>query len=137
MDVMKRPALLVLAAVSVALAGCGGSGGKPKATVPPGITVGGVRVAQVFVVHETESRLTPRRILVPRLGYYAIKAVNDGKVTHALELTGPGLVKKTSDIPPGGSAKFAVFFKRSGTYKLFSPTGADRAKGMQATVRVP
>jgi uncharacterized cupredoxin-like copper-binding protein len=128
--------LLAIAAAGFALAGCGGSSHSSSTNVP-GTTVSNVRVAKTFVIHETEYRLRPRKILIPRFGYYAFKGVNDGTVAHALEITGPGVQAKTGNIEPGDSAQFAVLFKRTGTYKLFCPVDGHRAKGMQATVRVP
>ena len=126
---------VALVAVSVALAGCGG-GSKP-ATVPAGTTVGGVRVAQVFTVHESEFRLAPNAIRVPRLGYYGFTAVNTGKVPHALAITGHGVSAHTATIAPGKSAQLAVLLQKSGKYTLFDPLDDHRAKGMQGIVRVP
>jgi hypothetical protein len=131
---MRRGAVPALAAAALAAAaGCGGK----SAGAPPGTTVGGVRVAKTFVVHETESRLSPTRILIPRLTYYGFKAVNDGTETHALALAGPGIHVQTKEIAPGGSATFSAFFKRSGKYTLFDPLDDNRAKGMEATVTAP
>jgi hypothetical protein len=141
MTPMKRRLNILLALGAVAaLAGCGGGGGgksNPGTTTEPATTVGGVRVAGVVVVHETEYKFRPSKILIPRLGYYAIKAVNDGKLAHALVLTGPGLHKKTPTLAPGDSSEFKVFFKRSAKFTLFDPLDGHRAKGMVATVRVP
>jgi len=137
---MRRPLVGCAAiVVTLGLAACGGSGGGDTTTTVnvPGTTIGGFRVAQTFVVHETESKLSPHRFVVPRFGYYGFKAVNDGTATHALEITGKGVHAHTGDIAPGDSAEFAVLFKRSGTYKLFDPLDGNRAKGMEGTVRVP
>lgn len=135
-----RRFLFGLAAVvpALGLAACGGGSSNTTSSINvPGTTVSGVRVLQTFVVHETESKLTPKSFFAPRFGYYGFKAVNDGTATHALELSGNGVHAHTGNIAPGDSANFAVLFKRSGKYQLFDPLDGNRAKGMQATVRVP
>jgi hypothetical protein len=138
MALMKPRLICLLALAAVLLAGCGGGSSHSHSTSTlSGTTVGGVRVAGVFDVHETEYKLSPSKILIPRLGYYAFKAINDGKVAHALKLSGPGLTKTTATIAPGDSAQFVAFFKRSAKYTLFDPLDGNRAKGMVATVRVP
>ena len=94
---MQLRAITPVLAVSAAfvLAGCGGSGGggggepdhddvtacdrRPRL---PG--------AEVIPVHENEFSLTPAMIKIDRFGYYGIKAVNDGKVAHALTIEGTG-----------------------------------------------
>jgi len=94
-------------------------------------------VLRTIVVHETEYELSPRTIRVGRLGYYGFEAVNDGTQAHALALDGHGVHEQTGDVAPGASAKFAVLFRNSGTYRLYCPIDGHRAKGMVATVVVP
>lgn len=135
---MRR--LFVLLAVGFLLAGCGGddeSAPTTTATEEAGVTVEGVRVIKVIVVHESEYRLTPSTVKVDRLGYYGIKAVNEGRETHALELEGHGIEKKTGDIAPSESKTVAVFLKTSGKYELYCPIDGHRDKGMKGTLTVP
>jgi uncharacterized cupredoxin-like copper-binding protein len=80
--------------------------------------------------------LSPSTIPIDRFGYYGIKAVNDGTVTHALTLRGPGINKTTGEIAPGESKTFAVNFQRSGTYGLYCPIDGHKAKGMTGKVKV-
>jgi plastocyanin len=128
---------LLLLALALVLAGCGG-GSETTTTAPEvGLTVGGFRVLKIIVVHESEYRITPSKVTVDRLGYYGIKAVNDGATTHALELEGPGIKKGTGSIAPGASKAFAVFFKQSGTYRLSCPIDEHASKGMKGTITVP
>jgi uncharacterized cupredoxin-like copper-binding protein len=132
-----RPVMLV--AFGLLLAACGGGSEKKTTTTAPevGTVVGGVRVLKTFVVHETEYALKPSKITVDRLAYYAIKAVNDGHETHALEVKGHGVDAKSNEIAPGESATFAVDLTRSGKYRLFCPVDDHAGKGMEGTITVP
>jgi uncharacterized cupredoxin-like copper-binding protein len=128
--------LLALAVASVAVAGCGGRG-KLSATVPAGTTIGQVGVVKVFVVRETEFKLTPDSFKVEGTGTYGFKAVNEGKVVHRLAVEGPGIYTQTNAIAPGKSVTFPVLLKEAGEYEVFDPKDGYRAKGMKATVQVP
>jgi len=124
--------------VAIVAAGCGdgssSSSTNPTTTAP--IIVGGFQVLKVIPVHETEFALDPSTIQIDRFGYYGIKAINDGTVTHALTVKGHGIDQTTGDIAPGESKSIAVFFKRAGTYKLYCPIDGHEAKGMKGTVKV-
>jgi plastocyanin len=123
--------------VGLLLAGCGGGGSNSTSTSTKGPTIiDGFQVLKVIAVHETEYALAPSAIKIDRFGYYGIKAVNDGKVTHALTVTGHGIDKSTGEIAPGQSAQFAVYFKRAGKYRIFCPVDGHEAKGMKGTVKV-
>jgi plastocyanin len=129
-DGLRRAGYVIGAAL--ALTGCGGgSGGSGGATV-----VDDVRVAEIIDVHETDFRLTPKTIRIDRFGYYGLRAINDGDVPHALAIEGPGIEKRTKEIAPGSSETMLVFFRRAGSYKLYSPLDGDEQKGMKATVKV-
>jgi uncharacterized cupredoxin-like copper-binding protein len=69
-------------------------------------------------------------------GSYTFVAENKGKVTHALEITGPGLHNATTpDIAPGKSANLKVTFK-NGKYDIFCPVPGHKMLGMNVNVVV-
>jgi uncharacterized cupredoxin-like copper-binding protein len=67
-------------------------------------------------------------------GKYTFLAENKGKVTHALEITGPGLKSPTTkDLSPGQSAKLTVTFKK-GKYDVFCPVPGHKMLGMNVNL---
>lgn len=69
-------------------------------------------------------------------GSYTFVAENKGKVTHALEITGPGLHDAaTADIAPCKSADLKVTFK-TGKYDIFCPVPGHKMLGMNVNVVV-
>lgn len=69
-------------------------------------------------------------------GKYTFVAVNKGQVTHALEITGPGLSQpKTKNFQPGQSASLTVTLKK-GVYDVFCPVPGHKALGMNLNIRV-
>jgi hypothetical protein len=100
----RTATLLVTAALPiVALGGCGGGG---KKTVTP---AGGGQPATT--VREAEYSLTPGTINVTKAGTVMLTAQNGGKMTHALEIEGNGVEKRTANIQPGSSAQLTVDLK--------------------------
>jgi hypothetical protein len=126
--------LVVVVGSTLALAGCGGGGGST--TGGSGTVVDNTHVLRVIDVHETEYKLTPSFVEIPRFGYYGLKAINDGKIPHALALQGRGLHQRTGRIAPGQSKTMLVFFRKAGLYLLYCPIDGHREKGMKATLRV-
>ena len=130
-------------AAAVLLTGCNGDGGggtttaaPTTVTAPSGPVVNGVHVLAVVEIHETEFRLEPKTIGIERIGYFGIKAFNDGSTVHRLAVSGPGLAKRTGPIEPRESAALVVFFQKPGVYRLYCPIGDHSRRGMKATVRV-
>jgi uncharacterized cupredoxin-like copper-binding protein len=69
-------------------------------------------------------------------GAYTFVAENKGKVTHALEITGPGLHSPaTADISPGKSVDLKVVFK-DGKYDVFCPVPGHKMLGMNVNITV-
>jgi hypothetical protein len=69
-------------------------------------------------------------------GRYTFLTENKGHVTHALEITGPGLKSPhTKNLSPGQNAKFTVTFK-NGVYDVFCPVPGHKALGMNVNLRV-
>ncbi len=70
-------------------------------------------------------------------GSYTFVAVNKGKTTHALEITGPGLHDaETPDISPGQSVKLNVVFKSGAKYDVFCPVPGHKMLGMNVNLKV-
>jgi hypothetical protein len=132
---VRRGALVALAAASAALSGCGGT--KLTLTATNSTTIGNAGVVEIYAVHETEFKLTPDTFSAPGQGNYAFKAINDGKLKHAIALQGPGIYTVTAKIAPSHSLTFTVQLRSAGKYTLFDPTDGYRAKGMHAVVQVP
>jgi uncharacterized cupredoxin-like copper-binding protein len=69
-------------------------------------------------------------------GTYKFVTQNKGKVTHALEITGPGLHNAaTPNIQPGKSANLTVTLK-AGKYDIFCPVPGHKMLGMTVNVVV-
>jgi hypothetical protein len=67
-------------------------------------------------------------------GTYTFVAKNKGSITHALEITGPGLKgAKTKGINPGKSADLTVKLK-VGKYDVFCPVPDHKALGMNVNL---
>ena len=86
-------------------------------------------------VRETEFRLEPAEITLDSPGTYVFRAVNEGDVTHALEIEGGGIEEETAEIGPGESAVLEVNLD-PGTYVLYCPVGDHKERGMDGTVTV-
>jgi hypothetical protein len=70
-------------------------------------------------------------------GTYTFDAINKGKTTHALAITGPGLKNaSTADISPGQSVKLTVTFKSGAKYDIFCPVPGHKMLGMNVNVKV-
>jgi uncharacterized cupredoxin-like copper-binding protein len=69
-------------------------------------------------------------------GSYAFKAVNNGTITHALTINGPGVSdKSTGDLSPGDSATLTVTLQ-AGTYELWCPIDSHKSLGMDIHITV-
>jgi plastocyanin len=108
------------------LAGCGGS---DKST-PSGAATATIRIS------ETEYKLSPASLHVDGPGTVTVHVVNDGNVTHALEVEGEGVEEETEHISPGSSADLKVDIAKSGSYEVYCPIDDHRRRGMEATLTV-
>ncbi len=104
------------------LAGCTFSGASQP---PPAVTL-----------HLAEYRITPAQLSLDA-GIYSFSGINDGTISHALELTGNGIDGHTPDLAfaPGHSEGFTVTL-RPGTYQFFCPIDGHRGLGMLGTLVV-
>jgi plastocyanin len=119
----------VVAAVAVALAGCGGE----EASEETGAAAGGS--SQTVEIRETEFALAPATVTLDSAGTYTFRAVNDGSIDHALEIEGNGVEEETETIGGGESAELTVEL-REGTYELYCPVDDHKGQGMVGRVVV-
>jgi uncharacterized cupredoxin-like copper-binding protein len=115
-------ALIPLAAMgTLALVGSGPAGASSKTTKVKAVETD-------FKIALSKKSFSP--------GNYTFVAENKSKITHALEITGPGLKNAaTPDIAPGKSLDLKVTLK-SGKYDIFCPIPGHKALGMNVNVTV-
>ncbi len=123
---------LGLGVVALTAAACGSShtsSSNPTATT--GATTGS---GTSVTVGETEFKLAVSMSSF-HTGAYTFKAVNNGKVVHSLEITGPGVNATTPDLQPGQSADLNVTLQ-NGSYDLFCPIDSHKSLGMNQEITV-
>jgi uncharacterized cupredoxin-like copper-binding protein len=136
---MARSVVLLAAAAAVVLSlavGCaGGGGGEGGANAPSG---GGAKgsVLKTIRIQETEYSLKPAEITLKKPGLYALKVVNSGSITHALEVDGEGLEEFSKKIEPGQSTQLRLDLGQAGTYELTDPVDHHEEKGMEGKIIV-
>ena len=124
---MRR--LLVLLPTALLLAGCGGSSNESDEAG---------NVLQTIQLSETEFNINPAAIELPRAGTYELQVMNDGRITHALEIeeSGGGNEAETGDISAGAMKTVRFTFSRDGSYEMYCPIGNHRDEGMEGTITV-
>jgi plastocyanin len=116
-----RPALLV-GALIVAAFGAAAAGVAAHA----GATAKVVKVtAREYHISLSSSKLAP--------GAVTLVVRNAGKVGHRIEITGPGVSKKTPLLVPGAKATLHVTLK-AGAYHLWCTVPGHAALGMKAAL---
>jgi uncharacterized cupredoxin-like copper-binding protein len=69
-------------------------------------------------------------------GTYTFQVANDGKLTHDLTISGPGVSKETTGtIDPGSTAGVTVALEK-GTYAFYCSIDGHRQLGMDVSVKV-
>jgi uncharacterized cupredoxin-like copper-binding protein len=120
------------------LAACGGSGygGSAKAPATTAAASGAVAASgNQLTAGESEYKIVLSASTV-KPGTYSIKAVNNGTIDHALEITGPGVSgQQTPTISPGQSSVLTVKLA-AGTYDVFCPVPGHKALGMDTELTV-
>jgi plastocyanin len=131
----------LLAAIVLALAGCGedndegsstgstGTGTEEQAAPPEAAP------SETVELTETEFKIAPADVKVDKAGVVAFRVQNDGGVVHALEVEGGDLEEETDDIEPGGSATLKVDLAE-GSYEMYCPIGNHKDQGMEGTLTV-
>jgi uncharacterized cupredoxin-like copper-binding protein len=135
---LHRLSLLGTVVVVAVASGCGGgSGGRVDSSTNSSANSSATRpVAQTVRISETEYKLTPGSVALPKTGTYELKLVNKGTVTHALEVEGKGVEQESSEIAPGASTTLDVTFKSAGSYEMYCPVDGHRSQGMEGKITV-
>jgi uncharacterized cupredoxin-like copper-binding protein len=143
---MRRFVVVALAPVlAVVAAGCGSSSNSSstKSSTPaaaPAATTATPAPGSVAIgVRETEYKLTPANINPSKSGKHTILAMNQGKITHAIEVEGGGAGGKdvrSADIAPGKSATITVDLQAGKTYTWYCPIDGHKGLGMKGTIKV-
>ena len=124
---MRRAALL--AALGLALAGCGSDDGDEEGEASAGAPI------RTITIEETEYALNPNSVQLERAGTYAFKVVNEGSVGHALEIEGEGIEQETEVLDAGEEVTLTVELEE-GSYELYCPVGDHKDRGMTGRVGV-
>lgn len=133
-----RAGLALIAAVSLAAAGCGEERGHATRTVPAPVgTVPAVdpRAVATVTVSLVEYALRADRPRVGRAGVIAFDVTNDGLLRHALAVDAPAGQVRTRALRPGQRTAFSVRLP-PGTYKWYCPIGDHEQLGMVGRLRV-
>ncbi len=133
-----RAGLALIAAASLAVAGCGEERGRAGRTVPervgtvPAPDPRAVAIASVSLVEYALEAGEPR---VGRAGVVAFEATNDGVMRHALAVDAPAGQVRTRALRPGERAVMSIRLP-PGTYKWYCPIADHEARGMVGRLRV-
>jgi uncharacterized cupredoxin-like copper-binding protein len=125
---MRPVAASGIAAAVLAVTACGGDSKGEQAATGPSL--------QTYAVSETDFKLSPSTFTIDKAGTYTFHAVNDGQVTHSLEIEGNGVeTKLASDLQPGASGDLEAALP-AGTYEIYCPVGNHKDMGMEGKVEV-
>jgi len=109
------------------LAACGGGSTKPAQSGS---------VAQTVKISEAEYSLTPAAVSLSKPGTYEFQVLNNGRITHALEVEGNGIEAKTGHIQAASSATLRVTLAKGGSYEMYCPIDGHKGYGMRGTITV-
>jgi plastocyanin len=132
---LRRLSLLGAVVVAVGLTGCGGGNGNEQAETS-GSSSSTQPVVKTVKIDESEFKLTPSSVSLPKTGAYEFKVVNKGSITHALEVEGKGVEEESDKIGAGNSATLDVTFKEAGSYEMYCPVDGHKDQGMKGTITV-
>jgi uncharacterized cupredoxin-like copper-binding protein len=131
---MGRLAVTSAALLAIGFSGCGGDDGQESQTRDAAPRTSGG--AQTVEVSEAEFKLSPSDPKVDT-GVVDFKVTNDGKVTHSLEIEGPGgEVALERALQPGQSGKLEVNLSKAGSYEWYCPIDGHKDSGMQGEIVV-
>ena len=123
---MRRVLVLLAAAL---LAGCGSGDGDDEAA---GDTTGVVGEVELTA---TEFKFDPSMVELAKTGEMTFTLVNDGQLTHALEIEGQGIEEESDEIDGGATTDLTVDLE-AGEYEFYCPVGNHREQGMEGTIVV-
>jgi hypothetical protein len=107
------------------LAGCGGG----KSTSGP--------VLQTVQISEKEYSLTPNAVHLSKPGTYEFQVTNDGQITHAFNVEGPGLEEQEAgNIDTGKMKTLRVTFPQTGSFEMYCPIDGHKQQGMKGTITI-
>ena len=138
MGLVRTRVVLVLAAAATAAmlsAACSGDGqgaltGAAKAG-PGSAMPGGTTLA---VTEKEYAISTPAFTIAP--GTYTVEVANRGKMSHNLNIQGPGVSNwRSPTVSPGTTINLSVGLQR-GTYELWCSIDHHRALGMETRIHV-
>jgi uncharacterized cupredoxin-like copper-binding protein len=133
-----------VAAVGLALAGCGGGSGSsspPAATTsasaaPTASATSSAGGQGTTVLAEEVDFKINLSMTAFKPGTYTFVVRNSGQATHALEIEGPGVEeRKTDTVSPGASTMLTVTLQK-GRYELYCPVDGHKGLGMETHITV-
>ncbi len=122
---MRRVLLLAV----VILAGCGSDDSNDQAARDTSGVAGSVELTA------TEYKFDPSTVELAKSGEMTFTLVNDGQVTHALEIEGQGIEEESDEIEGGATTALTVDLE-PGEYEFYCPVDDHREKGMEGTLTV-
>ncbi|MEV0742286.1 plastocyanin/azurin family copper-binding protein [Streptomyces sp. NPDC050549] len=137
MAISARVALTTTAlafSAALVLAGCSSGGSSQSGGSASASTTKTASGTQVTVTESEYALKLSQSSFAP--GTYTFTADNAGKVTHALEIDGPGVSDvKTKNLGGGQQAALTVTLKK-GTYELYCPVDGHKGLGMDQHIQV-
>ena len=137
MAISARVALTTTAlafSAALVLAGCSSGDSSQSSGAASASTTKAASGTQVTVTETEYALKLSQSSFTP--GTYTFTADNAGKVTHALEIDGPGVSDvKTKNLGGGQQAALTVTLKK-GTYELYCPVDGHKGLGMDQHITV-
>ncbi|WP_235883272.1 cupredoxin domain-containing protein [Saccharopolyspora elongata] len=104
------------------------------AAAPPAPAGPGGGGSHLVIVKMVDYKLLQPAFLQP--GRYTFRAINEGRMPHALEISGPGVANASTPVVQSGQAADLTVDLRRGLYDFWCPVGNHRQMGMQLDVYV-